>query len=423
VEVEPINMSIKRANVLHIDLNARGGAERVAIATITALIELGIDVDLTSCAKPDFQSLAYSFGNDFICSLRKIKNFNIISASAELSSKERICNQTATTNLAEKSDQKNSTYYDITINTHGDVLPFYHDGLDKENAITYCHYPLGKYCAHFKDNKQYFDMIAPFSDLSKRIMEKRIGGNSSITDDDMANFAEQSYDLMIRHTRVLTNSDFSRHAIGKAVGVNDCQVIYPPIDIDLFSLRNKEPGFTTAIRNEDNVLVVSRFNPTKRIENAIMLAKLLRAKKIARKVVIAGNLVPGCEGYYNYLMAMIARYSLNDFVKLEANVSLDRLITLMKEAKAYFHCLIGEPFGMSAAEAMSTGAVAVVPSLGGFTEFVKNEYQFDTFGGAAERIDSALNASDLERKEASDMIKKFSTENFIRSLQDIVVRL
>jgi glycosyltransferase involved in cell wall biosynthesis len=229
---------------------------------------------------------------------------------------------------------------------------------------------------------------------------------------------------MINNTTVLTNSDFSRRAIKKAVGINDCLVVYPPIDTNSFTFFKRGSSFTSARRRDnDIVLVISRFNPTKKIENAIILARLLKAKRIAKEVIVTGNLVPNCEGYFAYLSSMVARYGLQDFIRLKANVPLDKLISLMREAKAYFHCLVGEPFGMSAAEAMSTGAIAVVPSLGGFTEFVKDKYQFDTFGEAAERIGSAINASDIERIWASDIVQKFSTENFVRSLQDILVSL
>ena len=35
--------------------------------------------------------------------------------------------------------------YDITINTHGDKVPFYDSSFSKDNAITYCHFPTAKY--------------------------------------------------------------------------------------------------------------------------------------------------------------------------------------------------------------------------------------------------------------------------------------
>ena len=35
--------------------------------------------------------------------------------------------------------------YDITINTHGDTLLYYHRSLSKNNAITYCRFASAKY--------------------------------------------------------------------------------------------------------------------------------------------------------------------------------------------------------------------------------------------------------------------------------------
>ncbi|MFL6368755.1 MAG: hypothetical protein ACJ72T_09460, partial [Nitrososphaeraceae archaeon] len=37
--------------------------------------------------------------------------------------------------------------YDLTINTHGDILPYF----SKSNSITYCHFPLAKYLIDSKD--------------------------------------------------------------------------------------------------------------------------------------------------------------------------------------------------------------------------------------------------------------------------------
>ena len=47
-------------NIVHINLNARGGSERLALATIRALKEVNdmdIDIDLTTLQKPDVHKI------------------------------------------------------------------------------------------------------------------------------------------------------------------------------------------------------------------------------------------------------------------------------------------------------------------------------------------------------------------------------
>jgi glycosyltransferase involved in cell wall biosynthesis len=117
---------------------------------------------------------------------------------------------------------------------------------------------------------------------------------------------------------------------------------------------------------------------------------------------------------------MISRYELEDFIKLESNLSFERLIELMRTCKAYFHCLPGEPFGLSAAEAMSCGCIPAVPHTGGYAEFVPEKYQFSTFKEAAERVSLALNASESERAELAGSIEQFSVQNYIQAFKNIV---
>ncbi len=44
---------------------------------------------------------------------------------------------------------------------------------------------------------------------------------------------------------------------------------------------------------------------------------------------------------------------LKDYVTLETNVCLNNLLSIMREAKVYFHTMVGEHFGISIVEAMA----------------------------------------------------------------------
>jgi glycosyltransferase involved in cell wall biosynthesis len=112
-------------------------------------------------------------------------------------------------------------------------------------------------------------------------------------------------------------------------------------------------------RNNDNqvILVVSRIDPSKQIENAIKLAKILKDRNIGKGMIIVGNLYDYYFDYYSYLKQLILNLDLTDYVTFQINASLDKLLCAMRQSKIYFHPMIGEHFGMTVAEAMAAGLV------------------------------------------------------------------
>jgi glycosyltransferase involved in cell wall biosynthesis len=217
----------------------------------------------------------------------------------------------------------------------------------------------------------------------------------------------------------LTSSEYSHKAIYKTFKI-DSTVLSPPVDVDLF---RKAVLFSSMNKRDDTILVISRFHPSKKVENAIRLAELLKQKGIGRSMKIVGNLSPHMIGYYSYLRKMVQDQDLSDYVTFHVNVSFNKLLSLMSKSKVYFHPLPGEPFGISTVEAMSAGLIPVVPDLGGHTEFVPLRYQFCNFIEAMESVAVAMDASFSERIRISDSVKRFSTSNYIRRFQQIVKKL
>jgi glycosyltransferase involved in cell wall biosynthesis len=369
------------ANVVHISLNARGGGERLAVATIQALSSMAIDVELVTVEKPDILSIRDAYGTDIHRDVKKIRALNI---------------------LEKFGHQKNG----ITINTHGDMLPFYHDDFTKKNAITYCHYPIAGYLIDSGDP----DYLAILETLSPLGMAPGLHNGYYQT-------AKTAYAKMMLNSTVLTNSEFSRKAIFKTFGVNST-VLHPPVDVDIF----RNASLSSSMR-DDSILVISRFHPTKKIENAIRLAKLLRQNKVGRRMFIVGNKPPDGSGYLNYLRHLVRHYRLEDFVLFEINVRFDRLLDLMRKSKVYLHPLPGEPFGISTVEAMSAGLIPVVPDIGGHTEFVPAKYQFHTFKQGVQAVEAALYAPTSERIQMSHSTQNYSVANYIKSLQQFLAEV
>jgi len=377
------------ADVVHTSLNPRGGSERVAIATIRALLETDDwDVRLNTYDQPDLPKLAASYGQSVVALLQRIKSIVILQSIEKR-------------NLSRPSD--------LTINTHGDLLPFFHHKMTKTNSIVYCHFPLAKYLID-GGFPEYFGLIHHLHILQR----------SEAVRTRFLAVAKNNYIRMIRNSTVLTNSEYSRRAIWNTFGT-DSTVLSPPVEVERFRsavwLRRSGKKYASTI------LVISRLHHTKKIENAIMLAKLLKKNKIAEGMTIVGNLSPDSLQYYSYLKQMVKEYNLGKYVKFEVNANFGKLIDLMRRSKVYLHPLPGEPFGISIVEAMSAGLIPVVPDIGGHTEFVPSKYQYHTFGGAVEAIAKAIEAPYSERNQLSGSVRKFSVSNYIQSFQKILSRL
>jgi glycosyltransferase involved in cell wall biosynthesis len=370
-----------RANIVHTDLNPCGGAEQLAVATLQALIEMGLRVDLTVAKKPDLPRLENAFG-------KRVRT--IFEQIGEVRPIGRLFDADAGS-------------YDITINTHGDILPYYAPSLSRRNYVTYCHYPVA--AEYVRDRDQSY--LRNFASM----------GLLESADDSAWEKVAENFRLSLQNSLIVTNSNFSRQAIAKYTE-NTPAVISPPVNVEEF----RSILMAAAGQRDDSVLVVSRIHPSKKLENAIALAALLKQRGVGKELVIAGNLAMDdrCGQEYRARLQDIARAcGVSGYVKIKANVKLDRLYSMMKKSKVYFHPLPGEPFGISVVEAMSAGLVPVVPDTGGLTEFVPRRYQFHSLQQAAEIIASSMEATttEAERLALSESVKRFSLAEYVRSLQ------
>jgi alpha-1,2-mannosyltransferase len=399
-----------KANIIYSDLNPCGGGERLTLVTMQAILEMGIDIELTTLEKPNITKLENAYGKGIASIIKSIKKVNIL----------RLLDEQSINNIMKEG-------YDIIINTHGDIVPYYNKSFSKKNAITYCHYPSAKFFIQ-SENKAY---------LEKHLKIARASSSNSLTSDlDQHNtqnnivdfnkkryleWLKDAYDNLMKNSTILTNSDYTRKAIFKTYGIDSAIILNPPVYVDTF--RNSALSLSSSDEREDIILVVSRIDPLKRIENAIMLAKLLKENNIGKGMKIVGSLDYYYDDYYSHLKKMIVDFNLVDYVKLEIDISLDKLLSVMSKSKVYFHPRPGEHFGISIVEAMSAGLVPVVPDVGGQTEFVPSKYQFHTLEQAAQIMSSAFNIPDSERILISNSVNRFSASNYIRGFQQVINKL
>ncbi len=372
-----------------------------------ALSQGGVNFDFTTCVKPNLEKLENAYGSKVASIITKAEKINILE-----SLEEHFINQ-----IIGKGN------YDLTINTHGDTLPFYHHSLSKNNAITYCHFPSAKFHIDSENLEYLRDIkVANFSQIQDKDFSKK--NETPILDwvtkyqvKNYFRFLSAKYDSLMKNTLVLTNSEYCRKVIYNALNI-DAKVLHPPVDVETF----RKIALKSTTR-ENMILVISRIAPDKQIENAIEIARMMRDRGIGKGMTIAGNLHHYDHSYYQQLKKMIADYDLSDYVSLQTNISFSRLIQLMQLAKVYFHPRIDEHFGISIVEAMASGLVPVVSNIGGHTEFVPSKYHFHTLGNAADLIALAFEATNSERRAISSSTNKFSNENYVNSFHRILSEL
>lgn len=406
-----------KANVIHGDFNPCGGAERLSLTTMQALLEMGINFDLTTLKSPDIPKLENSYGKNLVSVMKSIHKINVINIMEELRQQQ------------EEKDHEDYNY-DITINTNGDAAPYYHSSFSKDNAITYCHFPSTKY--HIEsENIDYLKTDLGMTERSNIFSNYKnyedINNSKNFKTKPQFSRRKEYFEIikygywnLMRNSTVITNSEFSRRAIVNAFGLDNIYILNPPIDIETFRnvalMANGDDDETNNI-----ILVISRIAPHKKIENAIKLAKILKDNNVGKGMKIVGNLYYYFFDYYSELKQMVLDLGLTDYITFEINASLDKLLSIIRESRVYFHPMIGEHFGMAVLEAMAGGLIPVVPNEGGVIEFVPQEYQFNTIEHAAQIIIYIFNhLPKTERIKLSDDINKFSNSHYIKGFQTIL---
>lgn len=409
------------ANVIHGDYNPCGGAERLSLMTLKSLLEAGIDFDLTTLKSPDMLKLENSFGKHLVSVMKRAKEVNVINILEELRQQQQ-------------GEHKDYYNYDITINTNGDAAPYYHPSFSKDNAITYCHYPSTKYHIEF-ENIEYLrtdlgmteDTVVYSNNWNYEDIDNSKNSKGNLQFSRKREYFEvlkYGYCNLMKNSVVITNSEFSRRAIVKAFGLDDVRILSPPIDIETFRNNALMTNGGGDDRKRDIILVISRIAPHKKIENAIKVAKILKDNNIGRGMKIVGNLYTYFLDYYSDLKQMVIDLSLTDYITFEANASLDKLLSIIRESRVYFHPMVGEHFGMSVIEAIAAGLIVVVPNEGGVTEFVPQEFQYSTIQQAAEIIMYVFNnVHKTEPMEITRDIDEFSNSHYITGFQTILNEL
>ena len=190
-----------------------------------------------------------------------------------------------------------------------------------------------------------------------------------------------------------------------------CGVLYPPVP----------GGFERApfeSRNDD-FACIGRISEEKRLERVMEILGKVRARGYPVRLRMIGDF--GTNKYARKIQALTRGLP---WVILEGSVSEQRKQQILRSCRYGIHGAEGEGFGIAVAEMVKAGCIPFTPVEGGPAEILNHEallYRDDD--DAAEKICAvlsrpALRASLLEhlRRQA----EKFSAENFMRDLREIV---
>jgi hypothetical protein len=268
-------------------LNPCGGGERLTLVTMEAVHEMGFEIDLTTLEQPNLSKLENAFGKDLSSIMNKIRMINILNMFDD---------QSIRLNLQHGN-------YNLIVNTHGDIDPYYDSSLNPDKYIVYCHYPSAKisiendfpdyYANHLKIKRLNHSSIfeseshSPLSSkktnllMSPTTKSPKTDFRINRQDEDIQMYkmwVKKTYDSMIKNSFLITNSNFSKDAILRKLDRDDTVVLSPPVNVEaiISRVKSNELCDTPSYSYRNNILVICRIEPGKKIENVIYLAVLLK---------------------------------------------------------------------------------------------------------------------------------------------------
>ena len=371
-----------KALVVHTSLNACGGGERVALATIETLKMLEFSVTLGTVEPTDWSRVKRLLKPRYlpdreVSLLRfKVRAFGIYMrlASVVVVTWER-------------------RGHSISINTHGDVLPIPCD-------VTYMHFPTFTLAKLAPENQKYVTStfwklyFIPYERIQSAIVST------------------------LESTLLLTNSRFSASVIRRFTGFK-ALVIHPPVDVETFSIAGTVPPED----REDIVVTIGRYNPEKRYEFILKVAKHLPDIKF----VIAGSVGEALAmRYFEKLRRMREKMSIRN-VELLRDVSLPDLLNILSRSKVYLHAMVNEHFGMSVVEAMAAGLVPVVHRSGGtYTDVIEMSrygYAYRSLEECVKAIQHALSSYRRWYTTVKRRAMSFSKHRFIEKFSTVISKV
>src|SRR5579872_4597195 len=299
------------------NLNSRGGSSRVCLNILQVMREHGYNVRIFTKTPVNWNALSewYDFPikSDVDINLQPIE-FGFLGKYEKLFSVLPI--------RLHRSD--------LFFNTSADFFPFLYSRSCRN--LAYCHFPV----------------VGPIS--QNDLPAKYSSGLWRLYFEPYRRLLNRAISEACRHTKFLTNSEFSRKAIKNSLGV-EAKVVYPPVNVERFE------GSEILDSREDSVVTICRFDPSKNIE---LIFQILPSLPRNIKWHIIGSVDRNSLRYFEKLKQKAVEFKMAERINFWPNASESEIVRTLGISKVYFHPTRGEHFGISIVEAMSAGLVPVV---------------------------------------------------------------
>ncbi|MDY7011992.1 MAG: glycosyltransferase [Cyanobacteriota bacterium] len=219
----------------------------------------------------------------------------------------------------------------------------------------------------------------------------------------------------LKNNASLANSYFVAERVKRDYQI-DATVVYPPVLLSPLDIPWEQ---------KENAFICSgRLTKPKQPDKVIEILGRVRQQGFDLKLYLTGGGGGAYAlGYRRSLQQIIDKNS--DWVTVYENLKYKDYVEVISRCKYGIHYK-KEPFGISIAEMVKTGAIPFVRSQGGQVEIVGEENQelfFDNADGAVEKIVRVLKDAELEkelRNRLRDRNSLFSAERFMSEVRQSV---
>jgi glycosyltransferase involved in cell wall biosynthesis len=205
----------------------------------------------------------------------------------------------------------------------------------------------------------------------------------------------------------LANSRWTARGLGD---VATPTVLYPPV---------VDPGAGLPwSRREDTFLCIGRFHGSKRIETAISIVSKVRAVTMPQpRLIIVGSAVD--REYTSRLHRLAAEHG--NWIEFREDLPRLELNRLMGRSRYGIQAMENEHFGMATAEMTRAGCVVFGHRSGGTPEVLNEEAEL-LWQSEADAVEKIVRPKPTEhiRARLKQHSSQFSTENFVKQVQEIV---
>lgn len=192
----------------------------------------------------------------------------------------------------------------------------------------------------------------------------------------------------------------------------DSDIIYPPIaEQEIKRYSNQDWN-----SRENGFVAITRFVREKRIEDIIAILEEVRKNDGAIHLHIVGGIQD--SGYFNKIKQRIGG---QDWVRIEKEVSREKMLQLLGSHKFGIHAMHNEHFGIVIGEMVLAGLVPFVHNSGGQVEIVgkSNFLTYNSVADASKKILTVLKNSQYQEQILADLkagALRFTKETFTRDL-------